>query len=238
MLGAPGIQGEVTGEQLQRVAGGPHPGKMGLFIAAGGDQLRTGRDAGDHDAQDVVAVRGVELVQVIEHQDERMGASPEGGRDHWGGPAEGRYSQPADVGHQSCPGREHPHKCRCQDGQQDAGIVVETIERDPSHDPVLGLSPLAQQRRLPVPGGRRDPSRPCRAGLRRLDQRGATDHPGTYLRHRQLDIEQHFVKPGRRSCPHGTRLGHTGQRRSRQRGDASPGPDDARGLTRPFTRIA
>ena len=82
-------------------------------------------------------------MQIIQHQDKRSGAPPEGGREDRGGPAQRGYAQSADIGDQPGSVREQPDERRSQDGEQDAGIVVEPVERNPAQHTILGAGPLA-----------------------------------------------------------------------------------------------
>ena len=80
LLGARGVQGQVAGRDLHRVARSPQPGQVGLLGTTRRDQLRTVRYARDHHAEHIVTGRRPELIEVVEHQHERdRGGSERGG---------------------------------------------------------------------------------------------------------------------------------------------------------------
>ena len=69
-------------------------------------------------------------------------------------------------------------------------LIVEVIERHPRHATILGVSPLHEQGRLPVTGGRGDADHAAVARAGGLDQPGAAHGAGAWLGDRELGIEQ------------------------------------------------
>ena len=184
-----GIEGQVTGHELHGVPRGPQPGQVRLLETTRGHQLGTVRYASHHHAQDIVAVRRPELVQVVEEQDERDGTGAERGGHAGRRPTQGRYPEPGHVGRQILLTRDLPVR-GSQQGQQRRRVVVQAIQRHPPDTPIIHLRPLGQQGRLAVAGGGRDAHDASRAGAGRLDQIGATDRSRPAARHREPGFEQ------------------------------------------------
>ena len=128
VLGAGRVEGQVAGEELQRVTRSPQPGQMGLLGTARGDQLRSSRNARDRDAQHIVTVRRLQLVKVVQHEHERSRARPKGGGEAWRRTSQRRDAQAAHVGDQVGLARRDPGVRRRQQREQEAGIIVEAVQ--------------------------------------------------------------------------------------------------------------
>ena len=70
------------------------------------------------------------------------------------------------------------------------GVVVEAIERHPTHGSLVRLRPFSQQRGLAVAGRSGDADHPAIAGTSRIDERPSTDRVRSMLGDRELGIEQ------------------------------------------------
>ena len=83
-------------------------------------------------------------------------------------------------------------------GQQDLRVVVRLFHRHPGEGLAVGLGPLRQQRRLPVPGRRHHRHDRVPIGPRQpLDQQRTPYRPGPHQRMAQLRHEQVECRPVR-----------------------------------------
>ena len=92
------------------------------------------------------------LVDVVEHEHERLvggeqgrGESPDGGR----GGRPGGAAQPG----RGCIAQPSPGKCLGDRAREGDRIVVLLVDRDPDEQPAVTGGPLCERRRLPVTGG-------------------------------------------------------------------------------------
>ena len=74
------------------------------------------------------------------------------------------------------------------------GVVIEAIERHPGDPTILSTGPLGQQRRLAVPGRRRDANKQAVTRTSGLDQSGAAHAIRVRLRDRELGVEQQLIE--------------------------------------------
>ena len=122
------VEGQVAGSELDRVTLRPQPRQVRLLVTARRDQLRPWRDPPDRDPQRVVAVRRSHLVEVVQHEHERLGARAERR-----GEARSRASQHGDaqashIGDQRLAVGHDPSVRRRHAEQEGGGVIVEAVE--------------------------------------------------------------------------------------------------------------
>ena len=93
---------------------------MGLLGPAGGDQLRTTGNARHRHAEHIVTVRRPQLVQVVQHEHERIRARPERGGEARRRPSQRGDAQTAHVGDDVGLARRDPGVRRRQQREQDS----------------------------------------------------------------------------------------------------------------------
>ena len=201
LLGTGRVERQMARPELQHVTRRPQPRQVRLLGTTRRDHLRTSRHPRDHHPQGVVTVRRLQLVQVVQHQHERLRARPERRGETRRRATQHRHTETTHIGHQLGVARRNACVRRRQQHEQSRRIIVETVERYPRDATILSERPLGQQRRLAVPRRRGDADHPAIARPRRLDQVDATDQTGTRLRHRDLGVEQHLVDRGRDPTP-------------------------------------
>ena len=101
LRGAGCVEGKVARPELQRVSRRAQTRQVRLLETTCRHELRVSGYPRDHEAQHVVAGRRLKLVQVVEHEHERLGARPERRREARRGAAQHRDAEPAHVGDQS-----------------------------------------------------------------------------------------------------------------------------------------
>ena len=154
------------------------------------------RDPGEHDAQHVVARRRTDLVQVVEHEHERRAcrlriaeASSGAAR-----PSAETPCPPTSAARRSMPGAIQRVRGR-QQGRAAPPDRRRTGRATPTRRVGLRVRPLGHQRRLAVPGGRRDAHDATPARPRGPEDVGATDGAsGWGLRDRELRVEQEAIQ--------------------------------------------
>ena len=212
LLGTGRVERQMARPELQHVTRRPQPRQVRLLETTRRDHLRASRHPRDHHPQGVVTGRRLHLVQVVQHQHERLRARPERRGETRRRATQHRHTETTHIGHQVGVARRNACVRRRQQHEQSRRIIVETVERHPRDATILSERPLGQQRRLAVPRRRGDTDDPAVARPRRLDQVDAIDQTGTRLRHRDLGVQQHLVDRGRdrpraaRIFPHGRTL--------------------------------
>ena len=188
---ARGVEREVERGDLQRVSECAGMGHMRLLGSARRDQLRTGLDPTDHDAEHIVARGILQLVKVVEHEHERGPAGPQRRREQRRRAAQRGAAVRSNVTRDVRRRRRDPGVGGGEHGQQGAGVVIESVERDPGNRPRVGARPLGQERRLPISGGRGDGHDTATARSARVDEVGSTDRrPPRESRGGEFDVEQ------------------------------------------------
>ena len=141
-------------------------------------QLGAARDSRDEHAQRIVAVLRLQLVEVVDHEHERIWACARGCRQARRGASQQRHAEAAHDGPQFGAARG-PSVGRRHQGQECCGIIVETGERHPRDLAVLPRRPLGHERRLAVPRGRGDSDHAATAGAGGRDEmRARLTEPG------------------------------------------------------------
>ena len=184
-----------------------------------------------------MALRRVQLVQIVQHEHEGLGRGGERRRKPRCRPAQDRDAP--HVSHQIGVVRRDLRVRRCQRGQQRRGIVVEAVERQPRNRTILGPGPLGQQGRLAVARRRGHADDPAAAAARRVDERPPADRAGSHgaappawrseATARRGRAMRAAAAPRARASPYGTT-----RRRVRDVGVA--GPVHAIGMTTSTTR--
>ena len=201
LLGARPIQCQVTGPELQRITRGPQPRQVRLLGTAAGGQQRPAGNPRDHHAQHVVAGGGAQLVQIVQHEHERNGASAELRCQPRCGATQHRHAGTSHVGDQLRVAQAGPAVRRRQRDQQHRGIIVETIQRHPRHAAVLRGGPLRQEDRLAIARWRGDRNQAALARTGGSNEMGAADRTRVGLRDRELGVVQQPAKLRRwRGC--------------------------------------
>ena len=174
LLRAGGVEGQVAGHDLHRVARSPQPGQVGLLGATRRHQLgtvavcpRSPRSA--HRDKPATGARA----------GRRGSARTEPG---WSGTRRPGAARPGPTPTRQARACRRPDRswpeirayADAKQGQQRGRIVVQPVQRHPGDPSILRLGPFRQQRRLAVARRRRDADHPAIAGARRLDQAGAT----------------------------------------------------------------
>ena len=183
-----GTHREVGGADLHDPALGPQPGRRELEVVAGGeDEPRSGREGQGQLGDDVKALPAGDHLGVVDH--ERDGPVHE---------RDGRHEVGYD-GHAGPRGRQRPEHRRLQrfdavEGhrevrQQDGGIVVVVVSRQPRHPRLASLHRLRQQRRLAVSRRRHDRDDAGTARVEDPIEQPAPRHdPGAHHRYVQLRL--------------------------------------------------
>lgn len=129
-----------------------------------------------HDeSEHVVTIGRLELVEVIEHENERSGTGPLSCRQAGCRPRQDRVAWTADVKSQIRVRSRDPTVGRYQQGGQPRRIVVEAIKRHEGHGTLFVLSPLSEKRGLAIARRFRDTHDATTAALGLLDQMSPTD---------------------------------------------------------------
>jgi hypothetical protein len=158
-------------------------------LAAGGD---VDRELGDG----VAALVVVEQLRVVEHQRDRIDHPRHGGCDATGDRRRHRRARrrpgPQDIDVDRLDTVEG-----CGDvGQEHGGVVVLVLYRHPGHAPRGVVGPLAQQRRLAVPGRTDDRDDRCIGrGAQPTQQAGAAYRARSRRRRPELRLLQEVRRP-------------------------------------------
>ena len=190
------VEGEILRPDLQHVPRRAEPGHVGLLGATRRDELRSGTQTRDGDAQHVVAALRAHLVEIVQHHDERRRGGMERGGQTRRGAAQRRAPETAHVLDQSRCSGHRPLVRRCEQSQQGCGIVIERVKRCPCDRTIFGLRPLSEQGRFPVPGGRGHGDHGALARSSGSDQGASTHGARASSRDRDLGVEE---RPANRS---------------------------------------
>ena len=117
------VERQVAGVELERLTRRTQPRQMRLLRPTRRDQLRTWRYPCDHDAEDIVAPRILQFVEVVKHDHERFRTRPECGREPRRRPPQRRYTEASDLGDQVGGAVRDPHERRREQPSRTAGSL-------------------------------------------------------------------------------------------------------------------
>ena len=185
-------EGERCGAELEELSVGPELGEPHLRPAPTGEhELRARRHMGQKRRQDVEAVGLLELVHVVQDEHDRVPRGrerrAEAGQRALPREAGGRLECLEHGRFDTSPGAE----CLRHIGEEEHGVVVPVIERDPGKGAPVLRRPLAENRGLAVPGRCHDADEAAIARSREsMHEARPLDETGSLNRNVQLRLQR------------------------------------------------